>query len=184
MLWEGMLCSIRPAAPLFACLLAACASPGQPDPRVEGPQRSAFVQEALAAHNRVRADAQPTPTPPLPALVWSDQLAAVAQEWAERCVFEHSTHSLGENLAVFSRLDVEPTTVVDLWAGEVADWDHDANRCTSGRICGHYTQLVWRDTSAVGCGVAACDNVQGFGPGSLWVCNYDPPGNFIGQRPY
>ncbi len=59
-----------------------------------------------------------------------------------------------------------------------------SNSCAAGKQCGHYTQLVWRDTERVGCGVANCNNVDGFGAGNLWVCNYDPPGNYVGERPY
>jgi pathogenesis-related protein 1 len=45
-------------------------------------------------------------------------------------------------------------------------------------MCGHYTQIVWRNTKAVGCAVG------GKGAREVWVCDYDPPGNYVGQRPY
>jgi hypothetical protein len=45
-------------------------------------------------------------------------------------------------------------------------------------VCGHYTQIVWRNTKSVGCAVARGKGVE------VWVCNYDPPGNYAGQRPY
>ena len=38
---------------------------------------------------------------------------------------------------------------------------------------GHFTQVVWKDTRQLGCGVAMCDG------GEIWVCNYSPPGNFV-----
>jgi pathogenesis-related protein 1 len=42
--------------------------------------------------------------------------------------------------------------------------------------------VVWRGSNEIGCGVSSCPL---FGTtGLLWVCNYDPPGNIIGQRPY
>ena len=41
-----------------------------------------------------------------------------------------------------------------------------------------YTQMVWRDTTALGCGEAICDKTL------IVACNYDPPGNYIGRRPY
>ena len=44
--------------------------------------------------------------------------------------------------------------------------------------CGHYTQVVWERSRRLGCGVATC------GGSSVWVCNYDPPGNVLGQAPY
>lgn len=141
----------------------------------------------LRAHNDARADVSPTPSPPLPPLTWSTDLAATAQSWAERCVFEHSSGNLGENLALFSPRDVDASlaaSVVELWDSERVDYSLSSNSCAAGKQCGHYTQLVWRDTERVGCGVANCNNVDGFGAGNLWVCNYDPPGNYVGERPY
>jgi len=47
---------------------------------------------------------------------------------------------------------------------------------------------VWRSTQAVGCGVKACSTGSPFGASfpnwTIVVCNYDPPGNYIGQWPY
>ncbi|MEM6522020.1 MAG: CAP domain-containing protein, partial [Cyanobacteria bacterium P01_C01_bin.70] len=44
--------------------------------------------------------------------------------------------------------------VVAAWVAEKADYDYASNSCASGKVCGHYTQIVWRETTAVGCGVA------------------------------
>lgn len=61
--------------------------------------------------------------------------------------------------------------------------DYDSNTCSPGtcscisfqcNACGHYTQVVWRDSERLGCGVGDCT-----GGGEIWVCNYDPPGNVI-----
>ena len=69
--------------------------------------------------------------------------------------------------------------MVDGWGSEVADYDYDANSCKPGRMCGHYTQLVWSSTERVGCGKGVC------GDGSvIWACRYDPPGNWVGEWPY
>ena len=156
---------------------AGCADSGSPPLSEE-------EQEIVDAHNAVRARATPSPSPALPTVSWSKAAASQAQEWASRCVFEHrDPNNLGENLALFSPRDVTPTEVVELWATEADDYDYDANACT-GEQCGHYTQIVWRDSVGVGCAFKECDNVAGFGPGILWVCNYDPPGNFVGEKPY
>lgn len=174
------------ASSVLAVVVGCNAAPGTlPDALSDPDALDAFQDELLTAHNDVRANATPTPSPALPKMRWSDSAATLAQDWAARCVFEHrDPNDLGENLAVFSQAGVPPTDVVDLWAAEAADYDYGKNDCAAGAQCGHYTQIVWRDSTGVGCGVADCDDVAGFGPGSLWVCNYDPPGNFIGEQPY
>ena len=40
---------------------------------------------------------------------------------------------------------------------------------------GHFTQLVWAGSTAVGCGAAVCD--MGVMQSLMLVCNYSPAGN-------
>ena len=137
---------------------------------------------AVSAHNTVRAMAQPAPSPALPDVVWDPQVAAVAQAWADRCVFEHSDSPYGENLYIGSGTP-SAAEAIQAWADEASMYDYDTGGCSG--VCGHYTQLVWRDTARIGCGFADCDAPQGVSfAGRIWVCNYDPPGNFIGEKPY
>lgn len=138
----------------------------------------------VAAHNVVRSGIQPTPGTGLPMMSWDPALADVAKAWAERCDFNHSNNQYGENLYVSTSAN-EGTRAVESWASEVEDYDYDANQCRD--VCGHYTQIVWRDSTKVGCGFADCDVLTGvgsFSSGRLWVCNYDPPGNWVGEWPY
>ena len=72
----------------------------------------------------------------------------------------------------------DPQGVVDMWMSETAWYHYATNSCDSGQECGHYTQIVWRDTKRVGCAVARGRERE------VWVCNYDPPGNWAGRRPY
>jgi uncharacterized protein YkwD len=129
----------------------------------------------LAAHNSVRARHG------LPPLAWSDELAQYARKWANTLIatgeFSHSGSSrLGENLFEISGASATPYDVVSAWASEAKNYNYRNNTC-SGR-CGHYTQIVWRDTKLLGCGVAR-DRMR-----EVWVCEYEPPGNFVGERPY
>jgi pathogenesis-related protein 1 len=138
-----------------------------------------------AAHNAVRANVVPEPAEPMPALVWDGEIAAVAQAYAERCVFEHSGGDYGENLYAAAGQAVTPQQVVDAWASEVAVYDYASNGCSG--VCGHYTQIVWADTRRLGCGAAHCtvnSPFSGFAEWDHWVCNYDPPGNWVGEKPY
>ncbi|KAK9690539.1 hypothetical protein RND81_09G135900 [Saponaria officinalis] len=67
---------------------------------------------------------------------------------------------------------------VNLWIAEKSNYDYASNSCKNGE-CGHYTQVVWRDSVRLGCARVTCQN------GGVFVtCNYDPPGNYIGERPY
>jgi pathogenesis-related protein 1 len=132
-------------------------------------------RDILAAHNAVRARLRLDP------LAWSDRLAARAQDWADtllaRRQFEHRPNSpYGQNLFAIDGARASAAQVVDRWAAESRDYDYASNHCRG--VCGHYTQIVWRDTKRVGCAVA-----RGGGR-EVWVCDYDPPGNWQGQRPY
>lgn len=147
-------------------------------------------QEALGAHNRWRARVG------VPALAWSADLARSAVAWAAQlgqggaCRMQHSEDdAVGENLYWASAVqwsdgrrtmqDVQPAFVVDVWGRESADLDARSGRCRPGRVCGHYTQLVWRDTREVGCAMRVCESLE-----QVWVCQYRPAGNVAGQRPY
>jgi pathogenesis-related protein 1 len=163
-------------------LLLACSSAGTEDTASDGPALDPFAQAFVDAHNDARSRAEPVPDPALPDMEWDDGLAEVAAAWAAGCVFEHSVTQYGENLAAFSN-SVEPAVVVDAWFSEIDFYDYENNSCQRGQQCGHYTQVVWRDTTRVGCAMQSCD-LDGFGPAEYWVCNYDPPGNWVGEWPY
>jgi uncharacterized protein YkwD len=121
----------------------------------------------------------PAPGTPIPPLTWSSDLAAVAQSWANRCQFEHSHNQYGENLYANGG-NATPADVVKDWVSEKADYDYATNSCSSGAQCGHYTQVVWAKSIRLGCGVANCSGTWK----QIWVCNYDPAGNYEGQKPY
>ena len=170
--------------PLVALFCSAgCIDSGGKDSGGDAGAGGDFAQAFVDAHNDARRSAEPTPSPALPELSWDPALADLAATWARGCVFEHSMGETGENLAIFS-WSVQPAEVVDAWFSEIADYDYGDNTCAAGKMCGHYTQLVWRDTTRVGCALQVCDDVAGFGPGELWVCEYDPPDNWVGEKPY
>jgi len=155
-----------------------------------------------AAHNAVRARLMnPMPSPALPPLTWSADIAKTAQAYAEKlasggnCLnLVHSqTQGLGENLAGYQGTMATPMQVVEGWAGEEKCYtfgrfmtdDKCDMTCTMQQHsngCGHYTQVVWRNTTQVGCGMATCGS--GRSAGEVWVCNYKAPGNYVGQKAY
>jgi uncharacterized protein YkwD len=140
----------------------------------------------LAAHNQVRRGVG------VPDLQWDPALAAIAQAWAERCVdnqapaglIDHNPgrednypDSVGENIYGSTGTATGPGAVAS-WAAEADDYDYASNSCSA--VCGHYTQVVWRTTSKVGCALHTC---AGLTYGSTVVCDYSPAGN-DGSRPY
>ncbi len=153
-------------------VLLAGGLPGQQEAASALP---ALARQMLAAHNSVRAKLNEPP------LQWSGKLAAWAQNWADTLVMQHEfshrpRNPYGENLFEIEGATATPQQVVTAWAAEAAGYDYRTNTCRG--VCGHYTQIVWRNTRRVGCAVSR-------GPGlQIWVCNYDPPGNVVGRKPY
>ena len=175
---------------LFGCAATPLADDRDRDNRVD-------PQKIVAAHNSWRAEVG------VAGLSWSPVLEARAIAWANElrdnngCRMKHS--GPGENLYWASALksaskegngawqwqsrvqEVSERQVVDSWGSEIEWYSYENNDCNApaGKSCGHYTQLVWAGSSEVGCGKAFCpDNSQ------VWVCNYDPPGNIVGRKPY
>ncbi len=129
----------------------------------------------MAGHNAVRARVNSPP------LKWSDELASRALDWANtllmRGEFSHRPNSpFGENLFEIQGAPATPAQVVAEWAAEARDYNYASNQCRG--VCGHYTQMVWSRTKELGCGVARNASRE------VWICNYNPPGNVIGQRPW
>jgi uncharacterized protein YkwD len=133
------------------------------------------AREIVNAHNLIRSKIG------VPPLVWSDEAARVAQTWANTLLatgdFAHSgDRQYGENLYEATGFSPTPDHVVKAWAAEARNYEYQSNTCSS--MCGHYTQLIWKATTMVGCGVAKDAKRE------LWVCDYTPFGNIFGERPY
>ncbi len=140
-----------------------------------GAQTPGLANDMLRAHNAVRRQAG------VPPLTWSRQLAAHAQAWADsllaRRQFSHTPNSpYGQNLYEIQGATASPERVVKAWADESRNYNYDSNTCHG--VCGHYTQIVWSDTKEVGCAVARAESLE------IWVCDYNPPGNWVGRRPW
>ena len=132
-------------------------------------------QDYLNAHNAARAQVGVKP------LTWSNSLAAYAEQYARKriadCKLEHSTGPYGENIAEASYA-ITGSKAVELWVDEKPNYNYQLNKCVGGQ-CGHYTQVVWRNSLQVGCARVKCNSGWWF-----VTCNYNPPGNYVGERPY
>lgn len=139
----------------------------------------------LAAHNAERAAVG------VPRLSWSNRLTADAAVWARHLArsgrFEHSRREerpgQGENLWMGTAGRYGHADMVEGWTSEKADFVAGkafpaVSRTGKRSDVGHYTQMIWRETTEVGCAVAS---------GGGWdylVCRYSPPGNVLGRRVY
>lgn len=150
--------------------------PPEPTPQAE----TGALAGLTAAHNAERTLVGTSP------LTWSPSIAGFAQQWAESlvndnaCTIAHNTNrgQLGENL-FWTTTPRTAQYVVSQWTQEKADYDAETHTCAQGKLCMHYTQVVWHNTTEVGCGMATCGNGT-----QIWVCNYNPTGNYVGQQPF
>jgi pathogenesis-related protein 1 len=144
-------------------------------------QKSA--QEALNFHNKVRKDVGSPP------LQWSEDLARYAQSWAdhlaETCKLEHRPYSgswaqkHGENIFWGSGEDYTALHASESWYSEIKDYKYGPLTDSNWYKTGHYTQMVWKNTTHVGIGMAICKGGE-----ILIVANYSPSGNYMGEKPY
>lgn len=148
-----------------------------------GTDGSGFVEsntptDILALHNIYRC------MHGAPALEWDATVAASAQAWADRGVYEHSTGGpYGENLA-WGYPSRSGTASTKAWYNEVQFTRNGlassfTDSTNPSEAIGHYTALVWNSTTKLGCGKGKA--TVSSKSGDYWVCQYNPPGNYQGR---
>ncbi|KDR85172.1 hypothetical protein GALMADRAFT_233836 [Galerina marginata CBS 339.88] len=160
----------KPAAPAPA---PPKQNPPPPPAGGSGGTSGADIQAYLSGHNTIRSQHGAAP------LTWNNNLASKAQQWANGCKFQHSGGSLGpfgENLAA-------GTGSYGI-AQAIKDWTDEVSRYKpSNPTPSHFTQVVWKASTEVGCAVKTCNGIfdASFGPAKYFVCEYSPQGNIIGR---
>ena len=155
----------------------------------QGSNNTDFINAVLGIHNRERAAVG------VPPLVWSDILAADAQEYADHLAaigraehmwqsesteWSQKAHGANENLAVWgghNPLNVNATLIpmLNFWINEKKDFHGTYNA-----VNGHYTQMIWKATTELGCGIATGPGAGLYGwngDRDVLVCRYLPSGN-------
>lgn len=125
----------------------------------------AEVADLLAGHNKQREKVK------TPSLRWDCSLGAAAAAWVKKGTPGHSETSFGENVFVSSDAGEKVAKAVDQWEDEEHNWKNKTGTCETGKTCTHFTQMVWRQTTKIGCAINR--NVSGKWQLML-VCNYDP----------
>lgn len=138
-------------------------------------------QGVLDQHNSFRAKYKAPP------LTWDATLATTAMQWAKRCEWKHDpalgSLKQGQNMdsaaSSNGKAGLTPEAVLGHWVtAEVNDYDPNNPQAS------HFTQVVWKGTSRVGCASVSCNLSMydpSWWPASFVVCNYAEPGNMAGQ---
>ena len=140
----------------------------------------------LAAHNRERATLGIKP------LAWNEGLARDAAAWGKHLTRvgylvhypdnPNDPDPQGENLWAGTKGYYALEDMVGLWIKEKKDYKPGIfpNNSRSNRLdnVAHYTQVMWRSSTDVGCAV-----VRGRSDDFL-VCRYSEGGNVLGERPF
>jgi pathogenesis-related protein 1 len=158
--------------------------------------------DIVAAHNSARVAEHAS----LPKLAWSDALAKIATAYSVKCtsggaLMAHNPNRknnallksalkkypnplgnyFGENIYASSGAISDFKGAVGEWVAEKKFYKRANNSCTSGQMCGHYTQVVWKGTRLVGCAYVQCSNIQF---SYTLLCDYFPGGNISGKKPF
>ena len=145
-------------------------------------------QYILHIHNKYRssvANGKISKQPPaqnMQVLKWDEELANVAQTWANKCDYKHNTDRhverfyVGENIAeVRSSAELElgdfAKQAVELWFDEYKIYKFGQAFSLS---TGHYSQWIWAETNLIGCGFSYYYNERSRRYTKYYVCNYGP----------
>ncbi|AFZ79086.1 signal peptide-containing protein [Theileria equi strain WA] len=118
-----------------------------------------------------------------PKLEWSDELEESAIKEAKRISNENSCKLpsyyrklTATNYLSVRRQTLEERVAVEFWyEGKI---DYDFVKCSAKSRNPNllaFTQLIWKNTTHVGCGVTCCDTDM------ILVCRYHPFGNIPGE---
>jgi len=148
---------------------------------------SRFTQEEarimVALHNEARSEVG------VGEIIWSNELASFAQEWAEHlaktdCQLKHRPRSgpwkqkYGENGFAGTVGHHGVGDAAKGWKREKEHYGGQPLNHANWYASGHYTQMVWKMSTQIGCGKIECKGQI------ILFCNYNPPGNMMGEKPY
>jgi len=151
----------------------------------------ALQDEFVRQTNEYRSTKLPFTAADMEEVVWSSKYAALAQELAvkNKCELKHEVDGYGQNLYWDSGFTNGISA--DFISGAMKGWAEDEmkrdlnliSRPKTGGKPGvgqydHYSQIVWAKTREMGCAYATC------GEERTIVCNYYPPGNYVGEGWY
>ncbi|XP_068223932.1 scoloptoxin SSD552-like [Palaemon carinicauda] len=152
----------------------------------------------VAQGNEASGDPGPQPTGAnIRELKWNDELAKVAQALADQCLFNHDkssdrkicsrSYAVGQNIFVKQGylIDTSWKTAINFWYDQVYGMPNTIVSSFSDDTLVYidtYTQVVWANTYEIGCGGIHDNKTDS--ELKIYVCNYGPAGNILGQEIY
>ncbi len=167
---------------LGALALLCCSAAATSVSAASSTRGTTAAARLLAMHNQERARLS------VPPLMWDPQLAAAAASYGPTLArigrLQHSPRSSRpgqrENLWMGTRGAFSPEQMVGSWIDERRAFRAGVfpavSRTGNWQDVSHYTQLIWRGTTRVGCAI------QPAGRWEYLICRYSPPGNVDGRR--
>ncbi|KAI1806864.1 PR-1-like protein [Daldinia bambusicola] len=167
----------------------------EPTPEPQPAPATDFVGLAVQHHNYHRSNHSS------PELKWSDKLAGYAYQTSLSCKMQHDMDQgdkgYGQNLANWATsadayklgdTGAIKMAVSDMWYnGEFNNflpdyYGQESPDMSNFESWGHMSQLVWKDSTEVGCSSHYCERGTMYDDFDAWftVCNYSPPGNVGG----
>ncbi|CAN8200155.1 unnamed protein product [Coccothraustes coccothraustes] len=138
----------------------------------------------LDEHNKYRSQVSPS-AKAMMKMTWDTDLELDAQKHAEKCEWGQNGGPGRLNLyATASTLDVK--LAIEDWNGERKFYNLATSECVPEQSCDNYVQVVWAETTRVGCGSNYCEKIDGMETENmhLLVCNYYPPSKMKEKKAY
>lgn len=135
------------------------------------------IRDCVDKHNTARKEVGVAP------LVWSNELANYAQEWADHLARQGSlahreNNQYGENCAMATG-KCTMLMGVEIWYSEKPKFKRQILTEANWSVAGHYSQMIWSTSRKFGMGIATSAD------GATYIVgNYDPPGNQLGYKAY
>jgi len=139
-------------------------------------EKDSLLNVIYSKHNIVRGNLD------ISGLLISDELVKIANEEVLKLCQSPYNYKVREDYGVNIYRGVQfPTAddVMNLWLREQRHYKGNEINEQTIFDCGHYTQIIWRQTTVIGCAMS-----QTKGGMYIIVCLYSPKGNIIGQKPH
>lgn len=169
-------------------LLTSCQSPQSSTTQsIKNNEPSSINNPAVKKHNALRQQHFVGSK-----LSYSLKLEKEAQTYVNKLAqsgkFEHDPSNIGkmygENLYRHSSTQKPNLNkIIQKWYDEKKYYDMQTQKCQTSKVCGHYTQVVWKNSKLLGC--ASAKYTKGsYKNGYVTICKYYPYGNIQGENPY